>query len=92
LGVHNHHPMHMSLPSQYIKSFSPVLLSVTRRFAAELGLHSENNRFNPPEITHLNTLNRAFLTVSVFGHLEFAARGGSPKPRHGIFKDMIFRM
>jgi hypothetical protein len=45
-----------------------------------------------PEITHLNTLNRAFLTVSVFGHLEFACTGGrSPKPRHGIFKDMIFR-
>ncbi len=45
-----------------------------------------------PEITHLNTLNRAFLTVSVFGHLEFArTRGGSPKRRHGIFKDMIFR-
>jgi hypothetical protein len=43
------------------------------------------------EITHLNTLNRAFLTVSVFGHLEFACTGGSPKPRHGIFKDMIFR-
>ncbi len=45
-----------------------------------------------PEITHLNTLNRAFLIVSVFGHLEFACTGGgSPKPRHGIFKDMIFR-
>ncbi len=29
-----------------------------------------------PEITHLNTLNRAFLTVSVFGHLEFAYTGG----------------
>jgi len=27
------------------------------------------------EITHLNTLNRAFLTVSVFGHLEFACTG-----------------
>ncbi len=45
-----------------------------------------------PKITHLNTLNRAFLSVSVFGHLEFACTwGGSPKPRHGIFKDMIFR-
>jgi hypothetical protein len=43
------------------------------------------------EITHLNTLNRAFLIVSVFGHLKFACTGGSPKPRHGIFKDMIFR-
>ncbi len=33
-----------------------------------------------------------FLTVSVFGHLEFACTwGGSPKPRHGIFKDMIFK-
>ncbi len=31
---------------------------------------------NPPEITHLNTLNMAFLTVSVFGHLEFACTGG----------------
>ncbi len=32
-----------------------------------------------------------FLIVSVFGHLEFACTwGGSPKPRHGIFKDMIF--
>jgi hypothetical protein len=29
-----------------------------------------------PEITHLNTLNKAFLTVSVFGHLEFACTGG----------------
>ncbi len=29
-----------------------------------------------PEITHLNTLNRVFLTVSVFGHLEFACTGG----------------
>jgi len=44
-----------------------------------------------PEIIHLNTLNRAFLIVSVFGHLEFACTRGSPKPRHGIFKDMIFR-
>jgi hypothetical protein len=25
-----------------------------------------------PEIIHLNTLNRVFLIVSVFGHLEFA--------------------
>jgi len=32
-----------------------------------------------PEITHLNTLNRAFLTVSVFGHLEFACTGGFTK-------------
>jgi hypothetical protein len=33
-----------------------------------------------------------FLTVSIFGHLEFACTGGgSPKPRHGIFKDMIFK-
>jgi len=31
------------------------------------------------EITHLNTLNRAFLTVSVFGHLEFACIGGFTK-------------
>jgi len=29
-----------------------------------------------PEITYLNTLNKAFLTVSVFGHLEFACTGG----------------
>jgi hypothetical protein len=30
-----------------------------------------------PEIIHLNTLNMAFLTVSIFGHLEFACtRGG----------------
>ncbi len=29
-----------------------------------------------PEIIHLNTLNKAFLTVSVFGHLEFACTGG----------------
>jgi len=29
-----------------------------------------------PKITHLNTLNRAFLTVSIFGHLEFACTGG----------------
>jgi len=29
-----------------------------------------------PEITHLNTLNRAFLTISVFGHLEFTCTGG----------------
>ncbi len=68
------------------------------------------------EITHLNTVNRAFLNVSVFGHLEFACKclsfwppgvclqmsqflatwsllalEGSPKPRHGIFKDMIFK-
>jgi hypothetical protein len=28
------------------------------------------------EITHLNTLNKAFLTISVFGHLEFACTGG----------------
>jgi hypothetical protein len=32
-----------------------------------------------PEITHLNTLNRAFLIVSVFGHLEFACTGGFTK-------------
>jgi hypothetical protein len=32
-----------------------------------------------PKITHLNTLNRAFLTVSVFGHLEFACTGGFTK-------------
>ncbi len=32
-----------------------------------------------PEITHLNTLNMAFLTVSVFGQLEFACTGGFTK-------------
>jgi hypothetical protein len=52
-----------------------------------------------PEITHLNTLNMAFLTVSVFGHLEFACivggvhqfwdldftQGASHDPGSGIF-------
>ncbi len=32
-----------------------------------------------PKIFHLNTLNMAFLTVSVFGHLEFACTGGFTK-------------
>ncbi len=32
-----------------------------------------------PEITHLNTLNMALLTVSVFGHLQFACTGGFTK-------------
>jgi len=44
-----------------------------------------------PEITHLNTLNRPFLTVSVLVTWSLLALGGSPKARHGSFKDMIFR-
>jgi len=43
------------------------------------------------EITHLNTLNMPFLTVSVLVTWSLLALGGSPKPRHGSFKDMIFR-
>jgi hypothetical protein len=56
----------------YIKVIVSVYLSVCVGSAWKILLVTARS----PEITHLNTLNRAFLTVSIFGHLEFACTRG----------------